>query len=728
MQPPFLIPPSTTDGAIPLPQGVPLTRRKPEGLEDRMIKSRLGVYSALFLALRAKHPPTAAHCLRVALGCSKWAAARGMSEDERSLLEVAALLHDVGKLGVPDRVLQKSGTLVGYEQTLLQLHCELAVELLNGASASDKLLEIISTYRTRFEYASPIDGGGEPAHSTVSVPLAARMIAIVDAFDSMVTEQPFRVAMSREMAVAELFKHAGSQFDPGLVKQFSQLISQPNPQLEMSVGQRWLQQLTQHETPGFGESFLPASSGTMQNMIDTLYHRRLLETMTDAIIYVDSEARVLSWNHAAEKMTGRSASVMLHQQLNAELIGLQDNSGSVLTGEACPLGQALQAKIPATFEMRLLGSDKSSIQVALHTLPVFGSRSDVCGAIYIIRDASAQALLEERVQSLHEIATTDPLTQVSNRAELNNSLPRFVINHLNQGHPGSLIICDIDHFKRINDTYGHQAGDDALITFGEILKRLARDGDLVARYGGEEFVLLCANCDNASATSRAEEIRRTVASTPIASLRNNCMTASFGVTEIQHGDTDETLLARADRALLLAKDTGRNRVVQLGAGLQPQDKTPNPTKSSWFSWLRASESKGPLIEKHFLTPVPKEIAVEKLSGFINDHKADVLHVDGERVSIRFKAKSLDANRRSCDRPTDLFMDVVIEQVDVRNLGRVKGLSTYTRFKVKIQAARARDRRLANTLTQASHLVASFKSYLLAQELTDEMRAQIVEPR
>ncbi len=555
-----------------------------------MIKSRLGVYSALFLALRAKHPPTAAHCLRVALGCSKWAATLEMEEEERSLLEVAALLHDVGKLWVPDRVLQKSETLVGNEQTLLELHCELAIELLSGASANSDLLEIIRSYRTHFDISELANG--QSATESSKVPRAARMIAIVDAFDSMTAEQPFRKAMSREVAEAELFKHAGSQFDPTLVKQFSLLISQPNSQLEKSLGKRWLHQLAQHGTPGFSEGSLPASSGAMQNIIDTLYHRRLLETMPDAIIYVDSEGLILSWNHAAEKMTGRSASVMLHQRLSAELIGLTDGSGKTLSEEHCPLSQALHSKVACTFNMRLQDSDKPAIQVALHTLPVFNSQREVCGAIYIIRDATVQALLEERVQCLQEIATTDPLTNVSNRAELNNHLPDFVTTHINLGQPGSLIICDIDHFKRINDTYGHQAGDEALIIFGKVLKQLARDGDLVARFGGEEFVLLCANCDNASATSRAEEIRRAVATTPIASLRNNCMTASFGVTEIQNGDNDETLLARADRALLLAKDTGRNRVVQLGAGLQPQEETSGQTKSSWFSWLRASEIKG----------------------------------------------------------------------------------------------------------------------------------------
>ncbi len=129
-----------------------------------------------------------------------------------------------------------------------------------------------------------------------------------------------------------------------------------------------------------------------------------------------------------------------------------------------------------------------------------------------------------------------------------------------------------------------------------------------------------------------------------------------------------------------------------------------------------------------MTAVPKEIAIEKLSGFISDHKADVLQVEGERVAICFKARSMVSSRRSCDRPTDLLMDVLIEQVDVRQTGRVKGLSTQTRFNIKVQAAKARDRRLASSLNQATQLLSSFKSYLLAQDITEELRAQIIEPR
>ncbi len=702
--------------------------RKGEPIERRMIRSRLGIYSSLYLALRAKHPPTAAHSLRVALGCSKWAELQQMDEAERELLEISALLHDLGKIGVPDRILQKSDMLIANEQMLMQLHCEIAVEILAAAGASEELLEIIRTYRF-----DPQSVGIQPADSDADAsvitrkPRAARMLAIADAFDSMTTEQVFRKALSRELAIAELFKHAGTQFDRKLVKEFAILVNQPNNQLEASLGKRWLHQLLANPSHGFNEGSMLIPSGATHTILDKLYHHRMLEAMSDAAIYVDYDGRVLVWNRAAEKLTGLSASSILHQPLTSQLIGLKDVAGEPIDEENCPFTRIFKDHNASTSRLQLSPAESQSIAVSLSALPVFSVQREFCGAIFMIRDASDQAQLEMRVQSLHEIATTDPLTHVSNRAELNRFLPEFVANHFSTAEPGSLVICDIDYFKRINDTYGHQAGDDALITFARVLKQLARDGDMVARYGGEEFVLLCTNCDNASATNRAEEIRKTIERTPIPSLRNNCLTASFGVTEIQGGDCAETLLARADRALLLAKDTGRNRVVQLGGGLQHFAEEPE-RKRSWLSWFVAAESKASIIEKEYITAVPRDLAVEKLSGFINDHKAEIIKVESDRVIIRVCAKQVSGTRRSNDRPMDLMIDVRFEQVEVKPVGRRGSVSVQTRMWVTVRAAKVRDRRLANILTQATQLLVSLKSYLLAQELDEDTKGLIIEQR
>ena len=701
-------------------------RRAPRPIEERLVHNRLGIYSALFMALRAKHPPTAAHSLRVALECSKWAAVRRMSEHERELLEVAGLLHDIGKIGIPDRVLQKTDELIGHESSLMQLHGELAIELMAGAGACQELLDIIRLYRRRAQaIANPFVATAAPTDS-VAVPIAARMLAIADAFDSMTSEQPFRNAMPRDVAVGELMKNSGSQFDPALVQEFAVLIALPVGELEKAVGRRWLNELIPHQAPGFNGNSLSASSGAMQTLIDTLYHYRLLESMSDAAIYVDYDGRILSWNRAAAALSGRSAESMLHQTLSSEVIGLTTIGGGRIVDERCPIRQALNRQASQNQKFSLKRVDGRQVPVNVDALLVQSAKNEFCGAIFMIRDASHQVELEEQVQNLHEIATTDNLTNVSNRGELNRYLPQFVSQHVAAGTPGSLIICDIDHFKRINDTYGHPAGDEALVVFSQVLKRLARTGDMVARFGGEEFVLLCSNCDIASAASRAEDIRRAVETMPVPALRNQYLTASFGVTSIQVGDDQDSLLARADRALLVAKDSGRNRVVQLGESVEKEEE---PSKrTSWFNWFSASEAKTALLERYFLTAVPQDIAIERLSGFINDHKAEVVEIDGNRVAVRINSRDSSASRRQNDRPIELLMEVLLEQVDVRPQGVRGSIQCQTKMHVTFRAAKPRDRRYVNVLEQASQLMMSFKSYMVAQDLTEEMQSLIVQPR
>ncbi len=684
----------------------------PADMELRMARSRLGIVYGLYLALRAKHPPTAMHSLRVALSCSKWAAARQMPDHERDLLEVSALLHDLGKLGIPDRVLQKTSQLVGDEQALMELHVQVGLELLRGAGASQDMLEIIANFRRWYRMPNE--------EEQYEMPLASRMIAIVDAFDSMTSEQVFRRALSRERAVQELFECAGTQFDPHLVKEFATLITQPAPQLEALLVRRWLIDLKPQVTPGFWDSELTFHSGSMQTMVDTLYHRQLLDAMNDAAVYVDCSGRILHWNRAAERMTGQNGSAVIHQIWSAEVMGLRDESGNPLREEQCPMRAVFKKRVHSARRLEVCHRDGRVFKVNLQGLPVMNNRREFCGAILLIRDASAQVSLEERVQSLHERATRDPLTGVNNRAELDKRLAEFVPERLTANQPGSLIICDIDHFKRINDTYGHQAGDEALVVFASILREHARETDMVARYGGEEFVVMCSDCDNATATSRAEEIRRAVEHRSLPSLRGSSMTASFGVTEVQAGDTDESMLARADRALLLAKETGRNRVVQLGAGQAEVSDTTE--QRGWLSWFRKRDSGSSIVQKEFLTPVPVDVAVEKLSGFINDHKATILDIQADQATLQIDARSSLNQRRQGDRPTTMVIKIKWHQVVVE--GRHGIDQTKTWLQIGVGSAKARDRRMAALLEQAMQILRSLVAYMGAQEIDENLRRRI----
>ena len=165
-----------------------------------------------------------------------------------------------------------------------------------------------------------------------------------------------------------------------------------------------------------------------------------------------------------------------------------------------------------------MGRQGRHVAVDLHAIPVRGNDGAMHGATVLLHDVSSETSLEEKCQALHAQVAKDPMTQVANRAEFDRMLNNFVAAHQESNLPCSLIMCDIDHFKSINDTYGHQAGDEAIITFASLLKSMCRSGDLVARYGGEEFAVLCADCTNAAAARKAEAIRKALSEVKHSSL------------------------------------------------------------------------------------------------------------------------------------------------------------------------------------------------------------------
>jgi diguanylate cyclase (GGDEF)-like protein len=320
---------------------------------------------------------------------------------------------------------------------------------------------------------------------------------------------------------------------------------------------------------------------------------------------------------------------------------------------------------------------------------------------------------------LQQRATRDPLTGVANRAELERVLPELVAAHQEQKTPCSLIICDIDHFKRINDIYGHQAGDEALKVFAQVLQSAVGAGELVARFGGEEFVLLLPNTDAARAVQLAEEIRRHAATCPIATMGNQCLSVSFGVTELQPGDTPDTMLRRADRALLQAKDAGRNRVVQLGCGWQDEVEEV-PERRSWWSRLL---SRGPvelLVTRRLITHVPLPLAAEKLKGFIADHHAEIVEVLGSKVRLRIEGPNVPLTRRKTDRPVAIDLVVHLEEQPAELGG--PSHRTRTAVWIEVRPVRRRERRRGDFDARARQLIASLRAYLMAEEADAESAA------
>ncbi|MBK1648717.1 diguanylate cyclase [Rhabdochromatium marinum] len=180
--------------------------------------------------------------------------------------------------------------------------------------------------------------------------------------------------------------------------------------------------------------------------------------------------------------------------------------------------------------------------------------------------------LAEKNRELEQLSVTDRLTGLYNRLKLDEELERELLRAKRYGTPFAILLLDIDRFKRVNDTHGHQMGDRVLIELANILRRTIRDTDWAGRWGGEEFLIICPETALAGAAHLAEKQRAEVAAHrfPVS----DCCGASFGVSAYREGDCIESLLARADAALYRAKEGGRNRVEV------EQTTLPNPCPSN----------------------------------------------------------------------------------------------------------------------------------------------------
>jgi diguanylate cyclase (GGDEF)-like protein/PAS domain S-box-containing protein len=685
---------------------------------DHLIQARLGVGSALFAALKAKDAATATHSYRVAIYCSSWAKSQNQPPAGRDSLEIASLLHDVGKIGVPDSVLLKPAALWHEEAIVMERHRSVGLGILQSCCASPAVVDIVR------HAADWYDGTrGDSGLIGELLPLGSRMLAIANAFDAMTTDQVYRRALPRERAVAELFRCAGTQFDPVLVHEFAELNAWDVDKLADEVAHDWLRDLAQTEVNARWHLQTPEHGSAGDT--DAVFRQALPEQITDAVIFVDKHLRIVHWNRGAERLTGIAGESMRGRRWLPSAIALRDERRRTIADDECPVAHAIETGQPWIRRMHIKGRGRRRLGVDAHVTPVALPDGRIEGATLVMHDVSPEISLEARCQSLHELATKDPLTQVANRAEFDRVLALFVVVHLEQQRPCSMIMGDIDYFKRINDTYGHQAGDEVLKFVAHMLRNSCRPGDLVSRYGGEEFVLLCTDCDNTAATRRAEEIRRKISMQSHAVIDHESITISFGVTEIQPGDTPDTMLHRADRALYQAKRQGRNGVVQLGTGLlseaevgaacttlQPVEAAPHGIASI------AQQASDPdvLAVADLVAWTPLAIGLQRLQGFTADHNAEVILAAENRARLRLIDAESKQQAHGHHQPHELWIDLDFNEETPSGAASESSVASVARTLVRIVVRTGESTpHDAHALKTARQLIDSLKAYLVAEE-------------
>jgi diguanylate cyclase (GGDEF)-like protein len=222
------------------------------------------------------------------------------------------------------------------------------------------------------------------------------------------------------------------------------------------------------------------------------------------------------------------------------------------------------------------------------------------GVLVIIDEAAGSLLvqenerLHERITELESTSATDPLTRAWNRAQFERMLDMETGRAMRSGQPVTLILLDIDYFKRVNDTYGHLAGDAVLKEFVARIRERMRDTDSLFRWGGEEFFVLATSVGHRGGAVLAESLRRTIAAAPFPNVGR--ITASVGVAEYVEGESAESWLQRTDRALYAAKAAGRDRIHVDRQGSSERRAQRAGTSALRLYWLDAYACGEPTID------------------------------------------------------------------------------------------------------------------------------------
>jgi diguanylate cyclase (GGDEF)-like protein/PAS domain S-box-containing protein len=289
------------------------------------------------------------------------------------------------------------------------------------------------------------------------------------------------------------------------------------------------------------------------------FYGKVLDSLDEGVYFVDLNRTITYWNKGAESLTGYTAADMLGRSCADDLLAHVDNQGTALCLEGCPLQKTMTDGSACGADVFLRHRRGHRLPVSIRVIPVFDLNNQLKGAVEIFTDSTEKVAVMEKMAALQRDALLDPLTGLANRRYATDTLG----NMLNQLHRYSwsfgLLFIDIDQFKAINDTYGHDVGDTVLKMVARTLDANSRSFDLVARWGGEEFLVIIVNVDEAKLYRVAYKLRTLVGKSSIHVGNESIgVTVSVGAALPRPEDTVDALVKRADQLMYKNKSARRN--------------------------------------------------------------------------------------------------------------------------------------------------------------------------
>jgi diguanylate cyclase (GGDEF)-like protein/putative nucleotidyltransferase with HDIG domain len=576
----------------------------------------LATIEALARAIDAKDQMSQNHIRRVQVYAAGLARAIGMPEHEIQGVKTAALLHDIGKLAVPEHILSKPGPLTQEEFEKIRQHPIVGAEIIEAVPFPYPVAPLIRSHHERW------DGRGYPMGlKGEEIPLGARILGLVDYFDALLAERPYHKAMSLEAAVGLLKHEAGKALDPVLVEKFVEILPALNEEVRRveqpsrrparpepvgptrgqpatgfspaaPAGERVFEDIARAHREIYALYEIAQAMGTSLGVSDTMTLiasklSSLVPFSCCALFLYDEETDALACRFA----TGTDADLIQR---------LVVRSGEGLNGWVARNRRPLVNARPSA-DLEAAGLDPSvttSLQSALVCPLQFNERFIGTLSVYHVEPSAyhddhrrlldriseqAAAVINNSIlfEQTQEDSLTDPLTGLPNTRSLFMHLTRELARAQRLRTEVSLLVMDLDDFKQINDTHGHHVGDRALCEVARVLRAGIRPYDICVRYAGDEFIVVLAGCGAEEAERKRQELQRQVGEIQFEARpgRPLALGISAGAAVFPHdGDSYEALLAAADSRMYQdkahrkrhgapaepARPAGRPVVVELG--------------------------------------------------------------------------------------------------------------------------------------------------------------------
>ncbi|MCX6080494.1 MAG: GGDEF domain-containing protein [Chloroflexi bacterium] len=295
------------------------------------------------------------------------------------------------------------------------------------------------------------------------------------------------------------------------------------------------------------------------------FYKELLDNLYDGVYFVDNERRITYWNKSAERLTGYSAEQVMGRSCKDNILNHCNGQGEELCLTGCPLSASMKNGALQEAEVFLHHANGHRVPVLVRVSPMLDENGQVIGAVEVFSDNLRNVQASRQINSLTQKVQSDKLTGLSNREflEMQFQTAMFELDHQQVEH--CLAFVDIDRFKQINDQYGHNVGDRALVMVADTLRAALRQTDIIARWGGDEFCVLLKNISAEETVRIAEQLRALIERCHIPSEGVEVrVTVSIGLTMLRVGDTLEAVIERADMRMLKSKNMGRNQVTSAG--------------------------------------------------------------------------------------------------------------------------------------------------------------------